>query len=363
MEKRVAIDSATVIVAEHDGIVTNVDSNSIEITPTQADPFNLVDKKDIYFLRKFERTNQNTCINQRPIIKLGDKIKAGQIIADGCATKNGELSLGKNILIAFMPWRGYNYEDAIIASERLVRDDVFTSVHIEQFELQVRDTKAGPEELTADIPNVSEDMLKNLSEKGIVRIGAEVESGDILVGKVAPRGESDYTPEERLLRAIFGEKAGDVKDSSLRVPPGMKGIVIGSVVLSRKEHNEQQRRLEKEKIESLKKEAEEFKQNINKRCRKKLISLLNGCRVNKMLSEETREAVFNPGEILTKNMLNKLDYESISVDYDWVEDKEISKKIRELFKDANALIEGKEEQTHENFDKFPRVFLFLLSLL
>ena len=178
---------------------------------------------DIYNLRKFQRSNQNTCINQRPLVRVGDRVEKGDIIADGPSTDLGDLALGKNVLVAFMPWQGYNFEDSILLSERIVSTDVFTSIHIEEFEVAARDTKLGPEEITRDIPNVSEEALKNLDEAGIVYIGAEVQPGDILVGKITPKGESPMTPEEKLLRAIFGEKASDVRDTSLRLPPGVAG--------------------------------------------------------------------------------------------------------------------------------------------
>src|SRR3546814_8423352 len=183
---------------------------------------------DIYTLQKFQRSNQDTCINQRPLVKVGDLIEAGDVIADGPSTEFGELALGRNTLVAFMPWNGYNYEDSILISERIVKDDVFTSIHIEEFEVMARDTKLGPEDITRDIPNVGEEALRNLDEAGIVYIGAEVEPGDILVGKITPKGESPMTPEEKLLRAIFGEKASDVRDTSLRLPPDRKSTRLHS---------------------------------------------------------------------------------------------------------------------------------------
>jgi DNA-directed RNA polymerase subunit beta len=185
---------------------------------------------DIYKITKFQRSNQNTCFNQKPIVRPGQKVKKGQIIADGPATETGELALGRNVTVAFMSWGGYNFEDSILVSERVVKEDVFTSVHIEEFELVARDTKLGKEEITRDIPNIGEEALRNLDESGIIRVGATVNTGDILVGKVTPKGETQLTPEEKLLRAIFGEKAGDVKDTSLRVPPGVEGIVIDAKV-------------------------------------------------------------------------------------------------------------------------------------
>jgi DNA-directed RNA polymerase subunit beta len=235
IEGIVARDSGVTVVAKRDGVVDSVDATRIVVRPTQEsedDPLSA--KPDIYNLTKFQRSNQNTCINQKPIIERGDHVRMGDVIADGPATERGELALGENILVAFMPWGGYNFEDSILVSERLVRNDHFTSIHIEEFECVARDTKLGKEEITCDIPNVGEEALKDLDESGIVRIGAEVKPQDILVGKITPKGETQLSPEEKLLRAIFGEKAGDVRDSSLRVPPGVQGIVISAKVFSRK---------------------------------------------------------------------------------------------------------------------------------
>jgi len=233
MEYTVANDSGSTIVAKREGIVDQLDANRIVIRITDKNDKTL-NKIDIYNLSKFQRSNQNTCITQRPLVNVGDKVLKNQVIADGPATDLGELALGRNVLAAFMPWNGYNFEDSILISEKVVQDDVFTSIHVEEFEVMSRDTKLGPEEITRDIPNASEEMLVNLDETGIVYVGAEVNSGDILVGKVTPKGESPMTPEEKLLRAIFGEKAADVKDTSLRVPPGVKGTVVEIRVFSRR---------------------------------------------------------------------------------------------------------------------------------
>ena len=233
MEYTVANDSGSTIVAKREGIVDQLDANRIVIRITDKNDKTL-NKIDIYNLAKFQRSNQNTCITQRPLVNVGDKVLKDQVIADGPATDLGELALGRNVLAAFMPWNGYNFEDSILISEKVVQDDVFTSIHVEEFEVMSRDTKLGPEEITRDIPNASEEMLVNLDETGIVYVGAEVNSGDILVGKVTPKGESPMTPEEKLLRAIFGEKAADVKDTSLRVPPGVKGTVVEIRVFSRR---------------------------------------------------------------------------------------------------------------------------------
>jgi DNA-directed RNA polymerase subunit beta len=232
IEAVVARDSGASITARRAGIIDQVDAMRIVVRATAdlepGDP-----GVDIYRLRKFQRSNQNTCINQRPLVKVGDTVSKGEVVADGPSTDLGELALGKNILVAFMPWNGYNYEDSILISERIVKEDVFTSVHIEEFEVAARDTKLGPEEVTRDIPNVGEEALRNLDEAGIVYIGAEVGPADILVGKITPKGESPMTPEEKLLRAIFGEKASDVRDTSLRLPPGDYGTVVEVRVFNR----------------------------------------------------------------------------------------------------------------------------------
>src|SRR5450432_4459864 len=241
LEDRVARDSRAVAVADESGKVASVTGNQIIITEDgklpeskkkiKHDPANGV---YVYPIRKFMRSNAATCINQKILVSKGDHVRKGQVIADGPCTENGELALGRNVLVAFMPWNGYNFEDAILISERIVKDDVFTSIHIDEFEVGARDTKLGPEEITRDIPNVSEEALKNLDEAGIVYIGAEVRAGDILVGKITPKGESPMTPEEKLLRAIFGEKASDVRDTSLRLPPGVAGTIVEVRVFSRR---------------------------------------------------------------------------------------------------------------------------------
>ncbi|TET16374.1 MAG: DNA-directed RNA polymerase subunit beta, partial [Candidatus Cloacimonadota bacterium] len=258
MEKRVAIDSRTVTIAKNAGVVTKTTSDMIIMEPDEK---KIRDKgeidifsKDVYHLKKFKRTNQNTCINQHPLVKIGDYVRKNDIIADGAATENGELALGTNILVAFMPWRGYNFEDAIIVSERLLKIDKLTSIHIEEFETEVRETKLGPEELTREIPNVGEESVKYLDERGIVMIGAEVGPDDILVGKVTPKGETELTPEEKLLRAIFRERAVEVRDTSLRVPPGVSGIVIDVKVLRKKSRRDKltlEEMVELRKIEKL----------------------------------------------------------------------------------------------------------------
>src|SRR5690348_1327722 len=258
MEERVARDSGVTIIARRSGIVDQVDATRIVVRATEETSA-AASGVDIYNLLKFQRSNQNTCINQRPLVKVNDIVQAGDIIADGPSTEQGELALGRNVLCAFMPWNGYNFEDSILISERIVSDDVFTSIHIEEFEVMARDTKLGQEEITRDIPNVGEEALKNLDEAGIVYIGAEVKPGDILVGKVTPKGESPMTPEEKLLRAIFGEKASDVRDTSLRLPPGVSGTIVEVRVFSRRGVDKDERALaiERAEIERLAKDRDD----------------------------------------------------------------------------------------------------------
>ncbi|MGE0038686.1 MAG: DNA-directed RNA polymerase subunit beta [Xanthobacteraceae bacterium] len=277
MEGVVARDSGASIAARRTGIIDQVDATRIVVRATEeADPTK--PGVDIYRLMKFQRSNQNTCINQRPLVKVGDHVKKGDIIADGPSTELGELALGRNVLVAFMPWNGYNFEDSILLSERIVKDDVFTSIHIEEFEVMARDTKLGPEEITRDIPNVSEEALKNLDEAGIVYIGAEVRAGDILCGKITPKGESPMTPEEKLLRAIFGEKASDVRDTSLRVPPGVQGTVVEVRVFNRHgvEKDERALAIEREEIERLAKDRDDEQAILDRNVYGRLAELLEG---------------------------------------------------------------------------------------
>ncbi len=275
MEGTVARDSGVAIVARRKGIVDQVDATRIVIRATE-ETNTAAPGVDIYNLLKFQRSNQNTCINQRPLVKVGDVVEKGEIIGDGPSTDLGELALGRNVLVAFMPWNGYNFEDSILISERIVKDDVFTSIHIEEFEVMARDTKLGQEEITRDIPNVGEEALKNLDEAGIVYIGAEVKPGDILVGKVTPKGESPMTPEEKLLRAIFGEKASDVRDTSLRLPPGVSGTIVEVRVFSRRGVDKDERALaiERAEIERLAKDRDDEKAILERNFYSRLKELL-----------------------------------------------------------------------------------------
>ena len=282
LEEKIARDSRSIVVAERSGVVESVNGDSLvvlyEVDENSTEAIvSFDDRRRVeYKLTKFLRTNQDTCINQKPVVHEGYRFKKGEVLADGCATEIGELALGRNVLVAFMPWRGYNFEDAIIISERIVAEDVFTSVHIEEFELQVRDTKRGEEELTREIPNVSEEATKDLDENGIIRIGAEVNEGDILIGKITPKGETDPTPEEKLLKAIFGEKAGDVKDASLKAPPGMKGIVISTKLFSRKKKDTESKKEDKKKLEALDRANRKDLNDLHEKLGRKLDQVLAG---------------------------------------------------------------------------------------
>ncbi|MBI5428720.1 MAG: DNA-directed RNA polymerase subunit beta [Nitrospinae bacterium] len=311
MEGIVARDSGAVVIAENDGEVISADASRIvvraEATGKGKRKGRILDSKvDIYTLYKYQRSNQNTCINQKPLVSTGDKVKKGQVIADGPSTDNGELALGRNVLVAFMPWDGYNFEDAIIVSEKLVKEDVYTSVHIEEFEVEARDTKQGKEEITRDISNVGEDALKNLDESGIIRIGASVKANDILVGKITPKGETQLSPEEKLLKAIFGEKAGDVRDTSLRVPPGIQGIVIDVKVFSRKGIDKDSRTLsiEEEEIARIEKDYNDEIKIVKSETEKRLRSLLLDA-VALKAATIGRHAV-KKGQKLTEDLLEKL---------------------------------------------------------
>ena len=300
MEEAVARGSGATIVARRGGVVDQMDGTRIVVRATEETSLT-APGVDIYNLRKFQRSNQNTCINQRPLVKVGDRVDAGDIVADGPSTHLGELALGRNVLVAFMPWHGYNFEDSILISERIAREDVFTSIHIEEFDVMARDTKLGQEEITRDIPNVGEEALKNLDEAGIVYIGAEVNPGDILVGKVTPKGESPMTPEEKLLRAIFGEKASDVRDTSLRLPPGVNGTVVEVRVFSRRGVDKDERALaiEREEIERLAKDHADERAILERSYRARLGDLLAGQKV--VSGPEDAQA----GSRITQTVLDK----------------------------------------------------------
>ena len=301
IESDVALDSGVTIVAKRSGVVDKIDGKRIVVKATEVTDLSQ-SAVDIYNLSKFQRSNQNTCINQKPLVKVGDQIKKGDIIADGPATKLGELALGKNVTVAFMPWQGYNFEDSILISERCVTDDVFTSVHIEEYESMARDTKLGAEEITRDIPNVSEESLRNLDESGIVYVGAEVKPGDILVGKVTPKSETSSSPEEKLLRSIFGEKATDVRDSSLKLPSGSTGVVIDVRVFNRHgiEKDERSIAIERAEIESVQEDKKVEEEILNRNIKLRAIDLLNNQSINKQFKE------LKPGTTLNKNDFENL---------------------------------------------------------
>ena len=333
MERHVAIDSGATITSKARGTVKSVSANEIVI-----DDF-------VYKLKKFERSNAGTCIDQRPLVQVGDKVKRGDVIADGAATDRGELALGRNVVVAFLPWRGYNFEDAIIVSEKLSKQDVYTSLHIEEFEIEARDTKLGNEEITRDIPNVSEEALKDLDEEGIVRIGAEVKPGDILVGKITPKSETELSPEEKLLRAIFGEKAGDVRDASLTVPPGVEGIVVDVKVFERKESrakSREERRQENKEIEEIKNRYQDRIDILKKERLNKVSGMILGKRLSEDLVDDILgEVLIRAGRVIEKSDLKKLeacDWESIRIDDDPETEEGIRKVARVWGDEIDELI-------------------------
>jgi DNA-directed RNA polymerase subunit beta len=313
MEYITARDSGAVVVARRSGVVDYVDSKRIVVRVEGGESGGLSREMgaDIYGLTKFKRSNQNTCINQRPIVKVGQRVTKGQVLADGPCTELGELALGRNVLVAFMPWRGYNFEDAILVSERLVKDDYYTSIHIEEFEIEARDTKLGPEDITRDIPNVSEGYLRDLDESGIIRIGAGVKPGDILVGKVTPKGETQLTPEEKLLRAIFGEKAGDVKDASLTCPPGIEGIVVGVRIFSRKgiEKDDRAKQIEQDELELMEKNLQDEIRILHEETKKRLVQLLNTRTLRSDLFDaDGRDRLLRKGTALTAEAMAEIPF-------------------------------------------------------
>lgn len=311
LEEIVAQDSGAVILCQRGGVVDSVDAERI-IVRVEGEDVDTGESRefgaDIYQLIKFRRSNQNTCINQKPVVRDGQRVLKGQVLADGPCTEQGELALGRNVLVAFMPWRGYNFEDAILVSERLVREDYYTSIHIEEFEIEARDTKLGPEEITRDIPNVSESALRDLDESGVIRIGASVKAGDILVGKVTPKGETQLTPEEKLLRAIFGEKAGDVRDASLKVPPGIEGTIVDVKIFSRKGVEKDLRALEIEQgeIYRLEKNIRDEVRILKEERNKKIRDLLVGQSVFEAVVSEAGETLLPPGDFIRNDVLERL---------------------------------------------------------
>jgi DNA-directed RNA polymerase subunit beta len=312
MERVTARDSGAVVLCKRSGTVDSVDSERIIVRVegnVQEGQLSREVGADIYQLTKFKRSNQNTCINQKPIVKDGQRVRKGDVLADGPCTDSGELALGRNVLVAFMPWRGYNFEDAVVVSEKLVKEDYYTSIHIEEFEIEARDTKLGPEEITRDIPNIAEGFLRNLDESGVIRIGATVKPGDILVGKVTPKGETQLTPEEKLLRAIFGEKAGDVKDASLCCPPGIEGTVVGCKIFSRKgaELDERSKSIMETEIESLHRNLDDEKRILSDERAKRLAVMLEGkVLLADLHDEKTNKRLLGKGGDLTREVIEKL---------------------------------------------------------
>jgi DNA-directed RNA polymerase subunit beta len=307
MEKTVARDSGVTVVARRDGLIESVDSTRIVVKADKnSGPRDT--GVDIYNLVKYQRSNQNTCMNQRPIVMVGDQIKAGDVIADGPSTEMGELALGRNVVVALMPWGGYNFEDSILISERVVKEDIYTSIHIEEFECVSRDTKLGPEEITRDIPNVGDEALTNLDDSGIIRIGAEVKPGDILVGKITPKGETQLSPEEKLLRAIFGEKAGEVRDTSLRVPPGVEGTVINVRIFSRKGlgKDDRSKSIEDEEVTRLRKDQHDEVRILQEGALRRLKKLLAGRRLANRITDDNRKVLLNKGQELTEDDMDQL---------------------------------------------------------
>ena len=351
LEGKVARDSRMLINAEGKGVVEYVDASEIVIRYDRSDEDQKVsfeDNRKSYKLTKFQRTNQGTCINLKPIVRKGDRVKEGMILTDGYATEKGELALGQNLKVAFMPWKGYNFEDAIVLSERVVREDIFTSLHIEHFELDVRDTKLGEEELTNDIPNVSEDATKDLDENGIIRVGAWVKEGDILIGKITPKGESDPTPEEKLLRAIFGDKAGDVKDASLKAPPSTKGIIINKQLFARAKKDKVQKEKEKDLLTALDDQHAIALNELKTILVDKLMVLLKG-KTSEGVKSIYNEDVFPKGTKYNSRMLKDINYTTI--DYsNWTSDGALNKLVARLL--HNYTIKVNEEVGKYKREKF-----------
>ncbi|MBE9532177.1 MAG: DNA-directed RNA polymerase subunit beta, partial [Proteobacteria bacterium] len=335
MESVVAKAAGVTVVAKNDGVVENVDATRIVVKGSS-------NKVEIYNLTKYRRSNQNTCLNQKPIVRKGDMVKAGDVIADGPSTAHGELALGSNVLVAFMSWGGYNFEDSILISERLLRDDVFSSVHIEEFEVVARDIKLGKEEITRDIPNVGEEALKDLDDSGIIRIGAEVKPGDILVGKVTPKGETQLSPEEKLLRAIFGEKAEDVKDTSLRVSPGIEGVVIDAKVFSRKgsEKDERSKSIEEKEVSRLFKDREDEISIVRSAAENRIQKLVVGKKSNIKLIDKKGNVLLAKGKEITKDVLAELAedrYSEILISGDDKAETSLAKVVSDLNEQVEAI--------------------------
>jgi len=359
MERVTARDSGAVVLCKRDGIVDQVDSERI-IVRVESDHSGVLSREvgaDIYTLTKFKRSNQNTCINQKPLVRVGDRVKTAQVLADGPCTDRGELGLGRNVLVAFVPWRGYNFEDAILVSEKLVKDDYYTSIHIEEYEIEARDTKLGPEEVTRDIPNISESFLRNLDESGVIRIGAVVKPGDILVGKVTPKGETTLTPEEKLLRAIFGEKAGDVRDASLYCPPGIEGTIVDVKIFTRKggEKDERHKAIEASQVFKLEKNlADEIRILTDERL-KRLGDLLGGKILQADLHDEkTNKRLLTKGVELTRDLIEKISTRNLKRLKLNEKDPLLIEKIEEIEEMTSRQIDVLRKITEERKDKLKK---------
>jgi DNA-directed RNA polymerase subunit beta len=332
LERQVASDSRVLINAEGEGVVEYVDAQKIIIKYDRTDVERLVsfdtDEKT-YSLIKFRKTNQSTCINLKPIVRKGDRVIRGQVLCEGYATQNGELALGRNLKVAFMPWKGYNFEDAIVISEKVVREDIFTSIHIDDYTLEVRDTKLGNEELTNDIPNVSEEATKDLDENGMIRIGADVKPGDILIGKITPKGESDPTPEEKLLRAIFGDKAGDVKDASLKASPSLRGVVLDKKLFARAVKDKRKRSKDKEELALLETQFEVKFNELKERLVEKLFYIVNG-KTSQGVLNDLGEEILPKGKKFTQKMLYAVEDFAHLTKGQWTTDEETNGMITDL---------------------------------
>ena len=360
MEGVTARDSGAVVLARRNGVIDSVDSERIIVrVEGEHHPGQLSREvgSDIYQLTKFKRSNQNTCINQKPVVQKGQRVTKGQVIADGPCTDHGELALGRNVLVAFMPWRGYNFEDAILVSEKLVKEDYYTSVHIEEFEIESRDTKLGPEEVTRDIPNVSETMLRNLDEAGVIRIGATIKQGDILVGKVTPKGETQLTPEEKLLRAIFGEKAGDVRDASLYCPPGIEGVIVDVKIFSRKgqEKDERAKAIEGTQVAKLEKNLSDEIRILTDERLKRLENILGGKEVQADLHDErTNKRLLTKGAILDRDAIERISTRNLKrIKYN-DKDPRVNEQIDEIEEMTSRQIDVLKKIVNERKDKLTK---------
>ncbi|MCK5036034.1 MAG: DNA-directed RNA polymerase subunit beta, partial [Candidatus Sabulitectum sp.] len=345
MEEIAARDSGALVLADRSGLITHVDAGRIVIK-ADGDEYDF-DRDDVYNLRKFERSNQDTCVNQKPLVSVGNVVEKGDILADGMATKNGRLAIGVNALVAFTPWNGYNFEDAIVVSERVVKDDTFTSVHIVELETQFRETKLGPEELTYDLPNATEKRIamRNLDDSGIVRVGSRIRAGDILVGKVSPKGEQDLSPEERLIRAIFGKRASDVKDTSLKAPVGMSGIVVDVKVYSRRDDTERGRREIESRVDALREDRMDSERRLFEHRNGMLREVLGGQKAATFIDSVTGEQLIPEGRKITATFLKKVDFTDLDFNRQLVEDLVVDDRARRILRSA----ENKLKELNDTF--------------